>query len=67
MDLPDNERTLMAFCLKASGKESYRVGPSDITAVKAAGYSDAQILEAVAVVGYFNYINTISNALGAGK
>ena len=67
MQLPDDERTLLAFCLKAAGKESYRVTPSDVDAVRAAGYSEPQILEAVAVVGYFNYINTISNALGAGK
>jgi len=39
----------------------------DIDEVRAAGYSDFQILEAVAIVGYFNYINTISNSLGAGK
>jgi uncharacterized peroxidase-related enzyme len=67
MDLPESERKLLAFCLRAAGKESYRITPSDVGAVNAAGYSDAQILEAVAVVGYFNYINTISNALGAGK
>ena len=31
--------------------------------LKEAWYSDSQILEAAAVVGYFNYINTIVNAL----
>jgi alkylhydroperoxidase family enzyme len=39
----------------------------DLETVRAAGYTDSQILEAVAIVGYFNYINTISNSLGAGK
>ena len=67
MDVPDNERALLSFCVKAASKESYRIAPSDIAALKIAGYSDGEILEAVAVVGYFNYINTISNALGAGK
>lgn len=67
MTVPDGERTLLAFCLKAAGKDSYRVTQSDVEGVRAAGYSDGEILEAVAVVGYFNYINTISNALGAGK
>jgi hypothetical protein len=30
-------------------------------------YSDSQLLEAVAIVGYFNYINTIVNCMGSGK
>jgi uncharacterized peroxidase-related enzyme len=67
MDLTDQERVLLAFCLKAGSKESYRITPTEVDAVRRAGYGDEDILEAVAVVGYFNYINTISNALGAGK
>ncbi|MBW1681740.1 MAG: carboxymuconolactone decarboxylase family protein [Deltaproteobacteria bacterium] len=67
MEIPDNERTLLQFCLKSGGKENYKVTQGDVDAVRNAGYTDSQILEAVAIVGYFNYINTISNALGAGK
>jgi len=39
----------------------------DFDMLRSAGYSDSQILEAVAIVGYFNYINTVVNAMGAGK
>ena len=39
----------------------------DVDAIKEAGYSEAQILEAVAITGYFNYINTLSNVFGLGK
>ena len=38
-----------------------------VNAVKETEYSKAQITEAVAIAGYFNYINTISNAIGLGK
>ena len=34
---------------------------------KMLGMSEAQILEAVTVTGYFNYINTLSNVFGLGK
>ena len=67
MDIPDNERALMEFCVKSAGKENYKITQKDIDTLRDAGYSDSQILEATAIVGYFNYINTISNSLGAGK
>lgn len=39
----------------------------DIDALKEMGYSDIQILEAVTITGYFNYINTLSNVFGLGQ
>jgi hypothetical protein len=57
----------MEFCVKSAGKENYKITQKDIDALRDAGYSDSQILEATAIVAYFNYINTISNSLGAGK
>jgi uncharacterized peroxidase-related enzyme len=67
MDIPENEKALMAFCMKCAGKENYKITQKDIDVLRDAGYSDSQILEAAAVTAYFNYINTISNSLGAGK
>ena len=67
VEVPEKERILYQFCLRCASKENYKILPSDVDAVRAAGYTDSQILEAVAIVGYFNYINTISNSLGAGK
>jgi len=67
MDIPENEKALMVFCTKCAGKENYKMTQKDIDALRDAGYSDSQILEATAITGYFNYINTISNSLGAGK
>ncbi len=37
---------------------------TDIHALRAAGFSDEAVLDAVQVVGYFNYINRVADALG---
>lgn len=61
------EKTLLRFCVRASKKDNYEMLQTDIEVVKAAGYSNTQIIEAVAITGYFNYINTLSNVFGLGK
>jgi alkylhydroperoxidase family enzyme len=33
----------------------------------ALGYSRSQLIEAVAITGYFNYINTLSNVFGLSQ
>lgn len=62
-----NEKTLLKFCVRASQKDNYKMQQADVDEVRAAGYSDSQILEAVAITGYFNYINTLSNVFGLGR
>lgn len=57
-------KTLLKFCLKASRKDNYKMVQEDFDNLKKAGYTEPQILEAVALVAYFNYINTISNVFG---
>lgn len=39
----------------------------DIQVVKDASYSEKEIFEAVSIVGYFNYINTLSNTFALGE
>jgi uncharacterized peroxidase-related enzyme len=63
----DREKALLRFCIKASKKENYKIQKEEIDALKAMGYTDAQILEAVAITGYFNYINTLSNVFALGQ
>ena len=63
----ESEKVLLRLCLKSASKESYKTTQEHIDEVKNAGYSDLEILEAVAIVGYFNYINTLSNVFGLGK
>lgn len=63
----DSEKLMLKFCVRASKKDNYKMLQADIDEVKRAGYSDSQIIEAVAITGYFNYINTLSNVFGLGK
>ncbi|EDN69624.1 Carboxymuconolactone decarboxylase [Beggiatoa sp. PS] len=63
----DAEKALLKFCIRASKKDNYKILKSDLDQIKALGYSDTQLLEAVAITGYFNYINTLSNVFGLGR
>ena len=61
------EKALLRFCLRAAAKDNYKIDQADIDVIKAEGWSDTQLLEAVAVTAYFNYINTLSNVFGLGR
>jgi len=63
----EKEKALLRFCVRASKKDNYKMQKEEIDALKALGYSDVQIIEAVAITGYFNYINTLSNVFGLGQ
>ena len=63
----DGEKALLNFCIRASKKDNYKVLKEEIDKLKDMGYSDEQIIEAVAITGYFNYINTLSNVFALGQ
>jgi len=67
IDTDDKDKALLNFCIKASGKENYKILKEEIDTLKEMGWSDVQIIEAVAITGYFNYINTLSNVFGLGQ
>jgi len=67
MQIDDKEKALLYFCVRASQKDNYKMMQEDIDALKLLGWKDTELLEAVAIVGYFNYINTLSNVFGLGQ
>ena len=67
IDTNDEEKSLLKFCIKASGKDNYKILKEEIDALKEMGWNDVQIVEAVAITGYFNYINTLSNVFGLNE
>jgi len=67
IDTSDEEKALLNFCIKASKKDNYKILKEEITALKEMGYTDVQVIEAVAITGYFNYINTLSNVFALGE
>ena len=67
MNNSEKDKALLNFCIKASGKESYKILKEEIDVLKEMGWGDVQVIEAVAITGYFNYINTLSNVFGLGE
>ncbi len=67
IDTEEKEKALLNFCIKASRKESYKIEKKEIDALVQLGWSNVQVIEAVAITGYFNYINTLSNVFGLGE
>ncbi len=67
MQADAKEKALLNFCIRAAQKDNYKIMKEDIDALKEMGWSDVQIIEAVAITGYFNYINTLSNVFGLGE
>ena len=63
----EKEKALLNFCIRASQKDSYKILKEEIDTLKDMGYSDEQVIEAVAITGYFNYINTLSNVFALGQ
>ncbi|NPA81312.1 MAG: carboxymuconolactone decarboxylase family protein [Epsilonproteobacteria bacterium] len=66
MNNDSKDKALLNFCIRASKKDNYKISKEDIDALKEMGWSDKEIVEAVAITGYFNYINTLSNVFGLG-
>ncbi len=67
IDIDDKNRALLQFALKAARKDNYKTTQSDIDKLKDLGWNESEILEAVRIAAYFNYINTLSNMFGLGK
>ncbi len=63
----EKEKALLRLTLKAASKENYKTTQEDIDALKEMGWSELEILEAVKIAAYFNYINTLSNVFGLGQ
>ena len=67
MEVDKKTKELLRFCIKASKKENYKITKEEIEELKELGWSDKELLEAVAITGYFNYINILSNTFGLGE
>ncbi len=62
-ELSDVERSLLGFAQKVN-ENSQAIGPSDVEAVRLAGWSDLQIAEIVHTVALFAAFNRMANAFG---
>ena len=56
-------RALCDYAVQVT-RELHSVSRATIDSLRAAGWTDAQILDATQVIGFFNYITRIADALG---
>lgn len=57
------ERALCAYAEKLT-RAPAQCAAADVEALRAAGWSDGEIHDAVQVIAYFNYINRVADGLG---
>ena len=62
-ELSAADRALCAFAEKLT-RAPATMAPEDLDALRAEGFGDEAIHDAVQVIAYFNYINRIADALG---
>ena len=67
IETDEKEKALLRLALQAASKENYKTTQADIDKLKTLGWSEMEILEAVKIAAYFNYINTLSNVFGLGQ
>ena len=56
-------RRLMDFAVQVT-LDVHRVSEATIAELRAVGWADAAILEAVEIIGFFNYYNRMADTLG---
>lgn len=57
------DRALCDFAAKLT-VEPWSMSKADCDGLRAAGFTDRAIVDAVEVIGYFNYINRVADGLG---
>ncbi|HEX6818289.1 MAG TPA: hypothetical protein VF120_07940 [Ktedonobacterales bacterium] len=56
-------RLLLDYAVELA-RDSHGPGADGIAALRAAGWSDEEILEATEIIGFFNYYNRLVDGLG---
>ena len=61
------DKALLNFSIRCAQKDNYKILKDEIDSLKKLGWSNVEVIEAVAITGYFNYINTLSNVFALGE
>jgi hypothetical protein len=57
------DKALLNFCAKHN-KQPSKTGPGDIESLRTYGFSEQQIMEAIVIVGFSQFANTVAFGLG---
>ena len=61
--LSEADKALCEFAAKLTRHQHYMT-PADLDSLRTRGFNDRAIHDAVQVIGYFNYITRVADALG---
>ena len=61
--LPEADQALCEYAEKLT-REQREMGPADLDGLRDHGFDDRAIHDATQVIGYFNYITRVADALG---
>lgn len=61
--IPVADKALLNFCAKLNSQAT-KIGPNDVEGLRTYGFSEQQILEAVLIVGWAKFANTVAFGLG---
>ena len=59
----DKRKAMLAYAVKLTADPGHMVR-SDVEALRAAGFTDRDVLDIAEVVGYYAYVNRIADGLG---
>ncbi len=62
-DLTDKQRAMLAYAEKLT-RAPWEMAREDVGALKAAGFSERDILDINQITGYFAYVNRLADGLG---
>ena len=62
-DLSEKDQALCLFAEKLT-LDQQEIGPGDLESLRIHGFEDTAIHDATQIIGYFNYITRIADALG---
>ncbi len=62
-DISDKDRSMLDYVALLT-EDPCNIGRKDFDKVKAAGFSEADVLDLVQVTAYFNYVNRLACGLG---
>lgn len=65
-DLSAADRAMLDYADQLT-RDATRIGPDDLERLRTHGFDDRTILQITALASWFNYINRMADALGAGK
>jgi hypothetical protein len=63
--LAEGDKALLRFVVKVNG-EAHAIGATDVAAVKAAGWTDEAVYDAIMVCALFNFYNRWIDGNGVG-